>query len=217
MGWIRNILALIGLLVLVGSGAMYITVAPAITIVSETFAKVKVDPWGLMAKAAPAVAEFDAKYLETYIQFADKLLTTKDPGTAMVYSVRVKDGVSVEDVKESMKSLANAKNFLFVGEAPFYKQVQAITGKPYRHIAFMSFCDAKVGKLMADYNDVYTAFMPCRISVVEDAKGKLWLHTMSLDLMIYGGKELPPELKKEAARVWKVIQEIMQGAAAGEF
>lgn len=192
MGWIRNVLALIGLVVLIGGAWV-----------------------GL--KVVPVIKEFDPEYMSTYIGFADRLLTTKDPGSAMVYSVPVKDGVKVDDVKESMKSLANAKNFLFVGEAPFYKQVQALTKKPYRHITFMSFCDAGVGKMMADYNDVYTAFMPCRIAIVEDTKGKLWLHTMSLDLMIHGGKELPPELKKEASRVWSVIKEIMQGAAAGEF
>lgn len=192
MGLLRNLLAVLGLVVLLGAG------------------------YG-GSKLLPIMAEFDPLYMSTYIGFATRLLTTKDPGNAMVYSVKVKDGVSVEDVKESMKSLASARNFLFVGEAPFYKQVQALTGKPYRHIAFMSFCDAGVGKMMADYNDVYTAFMPCRISVVEDKSGKLWLHTMSLDLMIHGGKELPPDLKREAMRVWKVMQEVMEGAAKGDF
>ena len=59
--------------------------------------------------------------------------------------------------------------------------------------------------------------MPCRIAVVEDKEGKLWLHSMNLDLMIHGGKELPPELKKEAQRVRQVIFSMMEGAAAGEF
>lgn len=192
MGVIKNLLAVLGLLVLLGAG------------------------YGGIA-LLPVMKEFDPDYLNTYIGFAKRLLETKDPGNAMVYSVKVNDGVSVEDVKESMKSLASARNFLFVGEAKFYKQVEAVTGKPYRHISFMSFCDAGVGKMMADYNDVYTSFMPCRIAIVEDKTGKLWLHTMSLDLMIHGGKELPPELKKEAMRVWKVIQEIMEGAAKGDF
>ncbi|MBF0158521.1 MAG: DUF302 domain-containing protein [Magnetococcales bacterium] len=168
-------------------------------------------------RLAPILSEFDPGYQQVYLTFAKRLMATKDPGSTMVYSLPVKNGVSLEDVKESLKSLASAKDFLFVGEAPFYKQVQAVTGQPYRHVTFMSFCDAKVGKMMADHNDVYTAFMPCRVSIVEDKQGKLWLHTMSLDMMIHGGKQLPPELKKEAMRVWKVIQEIMQGAAAGEI
>ncbi|MBF0311357.1 MAG: DUF302 domain-containing protein [Magnetococcales bacterium] len=192
MGLLRNLLALVGLIAV--AGVLYAVVL-----------------------LKPVIAEFDPGYFETYKKFATKLLETKDPGSAMVYSVRVNKGISVEDVKDSLKSLASARNFLFVGEAPFYKQVQAVTNQPYRHISFLSFCDAKVGKLMADYNDVYTAFMPCRISVVEDKSGNLWLHTMALDLMIHGGKQLPPELKTEAIRIWKTIKEIMDGAAKGDI
>lgn len=168
-------------------------------------------------KYGSTLKSFDPGYIQTYKEFATKMLETGDPGSAMVYSVQVKDGLTPEDVKGSLESLAVARNFMYVGEAAFYKQVEAMTKQPYRHIAFHSFCDPMVGKLMADYNDVYTAFMPCRISLVQDKNGKLWLHTMSLDLMIHGGKELPPDLKKEAMRVWSVIKEIMNGAANGDI
>ena len=40
---------------------------------------------------------------------------------------------------------------------------------------------------------------------------------MNLDLMIHGGKELPPDLKEGAIRVRNAIRKIMEGAAAGEF
>ncbi|MBF0135591.1 MAG: DUF302 domain-containing protein [Magnetococcus sp. DMHC-1] len=194
MAVIRNLLALLGLVVLIAGGVGY-------------------------AVVAPVLGEFDPQFMGVYAQFAEKLLATKDPGSTMVYSVPVKEGISVEEVKDSLQSLAAEKKFLYVGEAPFYKQVQSMTGKPYRHITFMSFCDSAVGKMMADYNDVYTAFMPCRIAVVEDKNkpGKYWLHTMSLDMMIHGGKELPPELKKEAQRIWETMQSIMNGAANGKF
>jgi uncharacterized protein (DUF302 family) len=164
------------------------------------------------------LSQFDPKAPATYAEFARKLIATKDPGSAMVYSVLVDPGISVDDVKESMKSLAVKHNFLFVGEAPFYKQAEAVSGKPYRYVSFQSFCDVRVGMEMADYNDAYTAFMPCRIAIVQDAKtGRLTLQTLSLDFMIYGGKPLPPHLKAGAIRVWKTIQEIMNGAARGEF
>ena len=188
-----NFLALIGTVVLLGGGYGYL-------------------------KMAPIMADFDPGYMAMYTEFATKLLETKDPGEAMMWAVPVEDpDLTPEDVKESMKSLAAARNFLFVGEAPFYKQVEAITGEKYRHISFMSFCDARVGKMMADYRDAYTGFMPCRISVVEDKSGKLWLYSMNLDMMIYGGRRLPDELKKEAIRVRNVMLEIMHGAATGEF
>ena len=193
MALFRNLFAVIGLAVVLGAGFGY-------------------------AKVGPILAEFDSGYMEMYTDFASKLLTTMDPGEAMMWAVPVEDpDLTAEDVKESLKSLASSRDFLFVGEAPFYKQVQAITGEKYRHISFMSFCDARVGKMMADYRDAYTGFMPCRISVVEDKSGKLWLYSMNLDMMIYGGRRLPDELRKEAIRVRNVIWEVMQGAAQGEF
>ncbi|MEG3640181.1 DUF302 domain-containing protein [Magnetococcus sp. PR-3] len=192
MGFLRNLLALIGAVAVAGGLYGY-------------------------AKIAPDLAEFDPGYQQMYMKFASDLLESKDPGVAMMWMVEVEEDITVEDVKESLKSLAAARNFLFVGEAPFYKQVQAVTGKPYRHVSFMSFCDARVGKMMADYRDEYTGFMPCRISVVEGKDGKIRLYSMNLDMMIYGGRELPAELKKEAMRVSGVLQEIMQGAAQGEF
>ncbi|MBF0371509.1 MAG: DUF302 domain-containing protein [Magnetococcales bacterium] len=192
MGLIRNLLAVLGLCVVVGAGYGYVVVAPELD-------------------------EFDPGYMKIYTEFATKLWETKDPGEAMMWSVPADPDLTAEDVKESLKSLASQKNFLFVGEAPFYKQVQAITGKPYRHVSFMSFCDAGVGKMMADYRDAYTGFMPCRIAVVEDKEGRIWLHSMNLDMMIHGGRRLPPELREEALRVRNVIWEMLEGAAAGEF
>jgi hypothetical protein len=124
--------------------------------------------------------EFDPGALTTYRAFVAKLLRTKDPAEAMVVAVPVNKGIGIDEVKDSLKSIATANNFLFVGEAPFYKQVEAVTGRPFRHVSFMSFCDAKVGMQMADYNNAYTSLMPCRISVVEDSQGRLWLYTMDL-------------------------------------
>ncbi|MBF0179287.1 MAG: DUF302 domain-containing protein [Magnetococcales bacterium] len=193
MGLIRNILAVLGLVVLLGGGYGY-------------------------AKMSPILAQMDPGWREMYTDFAGRLLTTLDPGEAMTWSVPVENpDLSPEDVKESLKSLASANNFLFVGEAKFYKQVEAITGQPYRHIEFLSFCDASVGKMMAEYRDAYTAFMPCRIALVRDKNGKLWLHSMNLDMMIHGGRQLPPELRKEALRIRDVIKKLMAGAAKGEF
>lgn len=164
-----------------------------------------------------AMSGFDPGALAIYTEFATNMLTTKDLAGSMVWAVPVKDGITEEEVKDSLKSIAVQRNFLFVGESPFYKQVEAVTGKPYRHVAFMSFCDVRVGMEMADYNDAFTAFMPCRISVVRDQKGKLWLYTMNMDFLIHGAKELPAELKAGAIKVRDTMKAMMDGAAKGEF
>jgi uncharacterized protein (DUF302 family) len=192
MKLIRNLLALIGLAVLLVGGYGYF-------------------------RLAPTLSQFDPGFLSIYGEFAGKLLESGDPGEAMMWAVQVEEDLSPEDVIESMKSLATEHSFLFVGESPFYKQIEAITGEDYRYVNFLSFCDARVGKRMLEYRDQYSGFMPCRIALVEDKEGRLWLYSMNLDIMIHGGKQLPDDLKADATRVRDTIRKIMEGAAAGEF
>jgi uncharacterized protein (DUF302 family) len=185
-------LALIGLVVVVGAALLYVSIGTKL-------------------------AGFDPEFPSVYKAFATRVLETGDPGVAMMWSVEVNQDLSPEDVVESLKSLAASKSFLFVGESPFYKQIEAITGEEYRYVNFLSFCDARVGKQMLEHRDQYSGFMPCRIALVEDRNGRLWLYSMNLDLMIHGGKELPPELKASALRVRDTIKSMMEGAAKGEF
>jgi uncharacterized protein (DUF302 family) len=192
MGVIRNLLAVLGALAL--AALLY----AAVTL-------------------GPKLASFDPGFAGAYREFASKLLATGDPGVAMMWSEPVQEGLSPEEVVESLKSLATSRSLLFVGESPFYKQVEAITGEDYRYVNFLSFCDARVGKKMLEYRDQYSGFMPCRIALVEDADGGLTLYSMNLDLMIHGGRPLPDGLQQDAIRVRNTIREIMQGAAAGEF
>ena len=191
-GLLRNLLALVGLAALVVGGVGYV--------------KVK-DFVGALDPGAPKMFEaLGARYMETL-----------DPGVSVVKTVPVKEGLKPEDVVDSLKSLAVQHGMLFVGESPFYKQVEAVTGKPYRFISFYSFCDASVGAMMIEYNSAYSAFMPCRIAVAQDKNGRLWLHMMSLDFFIHGGKPLPPDLKAGALKVRDALDKIMHGAATGEF
>ena len=192
MKLVRNLFAIIGLLSVLALGYGYV-------------------------RYSTAVADFDPEFTRVYGELGSRLLESGDPGVAIMWSVPVEEGLTPEDVIESMKSIAISRNFLFVGESPFYRQIEAITGEDYRYVNFLSFCDAQVGRMMLEYRNEYSGFMPCRIAIVEDADGNLKLYSMNLDLMIYGGKELPPELKKSAIEVRDTIRAIMKGGAAGEF
>jgi len=192
VNFFRNLLALVGVVALIGGGV--------------AFDKFNAFKGQLDPEAQRVFKEVGGRYLETL-----------DLGVSMVKSIPVQEGLTAEDVVEAMKSQAVSNNILFAGEAPFYKQVEAVTGEAYRYVAFYYFCDAKVGAMMVDYNPAYTAFMPCRISLAQDKQGKLWLHTMDLDYFIHSGKSLPPELKEGAQRVAKALNKIMENAAKGEF
>ncbi len=160
---------------------------------------------------------FDSQAFSTYRNLAADILSKGSAVEATVWKKQVAAGLTADDVEEVMKSVANEHNIKNVGELPLYKQVEAITGKPYRFMKIYMFCDALTAAKMISYSDAYSAYLPCRVSLVKDRQGKLWLYSLNMDLMIYGGEPLPTALKKEALNVKKIILDIMQRGASGEF
>ena len=58
--------------------------------------------------------------------------------------------------------------------------------------------------------------MPCRVGIVEDKSGEIWLYTMALDMMISGGHTLPPELLDYAKSINEAMVAMIEKGAAGE-
>jgi hypothetical protein len=52
---------------------------------------------------------------------------------------------------------------------------------------------------------------------VQDPDGTLWLQMMDLEMVIYGGKPLPPDLKAAALKVRDSLDKLIRGAAQGEI
>jgi len=160
---------------------------------------------------------FDPKAAEVYVDMTKSLLASGNGAEATVWKVPVEEGLSAEDVEDAMRSVANERNFKNVGELPLSEQVAAMTGKDQRFWKIYMFCDPLTAAKMIDYSDAFSAYLPCRIALVEDKTGQLWLYTLNMDMMIHGGTELPDELYEEAIRVKEIILEIMNRGAAGEF
>ncbi len=160
---------------------------------------------------------FDEKAFETYQSLFKNILETGNAAEATVWKMQVDEGLKADEVEEVMKFVANEHNIKNVGELPLYKQVEASTGKPFRFMKIYMFCNALTAAKMVRYSDAFSAYLPCRITLLEDKKGKLWLYSLNMDLMIHGGTPLPDELKKEALNVKKIILDIMKRGASGEF
>lgn len=189
---LRNLLALIGLIAVIVVGMLYPKV--------QSFRN-----------------DFDPGALDTYRGLVSTLLEKKSAVDATVWKMKIEDGVSIDDAIQSMKIAANDHNIKNVGELPLYKEVEAIRGEPFRHAEIFMFCNADTAARMMDYNDAYSAYLPCRVALVEDKSGQAWLYSLNMDLMIYGGMPLPPALKEEAMQVKEIILDIMRKGAAGDF
>jgi len=195
MNIIRNLLAIIGLFALIGG----------------VWAGIKFQPY------YSAFQQFDEKALTTYQDMVDKLIATGNAADATIWKRQVKAGLSVEDVEDVMKSVANELNIKDVGQLPLSKQVELMTGNKQRFLKIYMYCNPLTAVKMVDYSDAFSAYLPCRLSLVEDKQGKLWIYALNMDMMIHGGRPLPDDLKRESERVRTVIQNIMNRAASGEF
>ncbi len=195
MVFIRNILALLGV----------VAVGLAIWL-GPTLYKYKV-----------AFDGFDDQAFDTYKGMMDRLAETGNGAAATVWKAKVADGLTFEDVDQSIKQVAIDRNIRGVGELPLGDQVAAMNGKPWRKLNIYLYCNPLTAAKMIEHDLAYAAYLPCRVSLVEDETGQLWIYTLDMDMMIYGGKTLPPELLKEALEVKDIMQDILARAAEGDF
>lgn len=160
---------------------------------------------------------FDDKAFATYKGMFDRLVETGNAPAATVWSVKVAEGLSFEEVDESIQAVAIDNNIRDVGALPLGDQVEAMTGAPWRKLKIYLYCNPLTAAKMVEYDIAYAAYLPCRVSLVEDANGDLWITTLDMDMMIHGGKTLPPELLEEALNVRRIILDILNRAAEGDF
>ncbi len=195
MGFIRNILALLGAVAI----GLAIWMGPT------------------LYKYKSAFDGFDDKAFDTYKSMMDRLAESGNSAAATVWKAKVADGLTFEEVDQSIKQVAIDRNIKGVGELPLGDQVAAMTGKPWRKLNIYLYCNPLTAAKMVEFDPAYAAYLPCRVSLVEDDTGQLWLYTLDMDMMIYGGKTLPPELLKEALEVKDIMQDILTRASEGDF
>jgi len=192
---LRNLLAIVGLAAVIAAGYAMVKLQPALTTLNQ----------------------LEDNAVDVFTDMGVKLIESGNMAEAGIWKVPVDEGMTADDVEETMKMVANEHNFKNVGEMPLYKEVEAMSGQPYRYVKIFMFCNALTASRMLDYNDAFSSYLPCRITLIEDKEGKLWLYTLNMDGMIYGGKPLPAELKEEAENVKEIILDIMNRGATGEF
>ena len=141
----------------------------------------------------------------------------KMPSSGIV-KMAVKSGVALDDAAESMRLRANSLNMKLVAELPLSSQVEAITGKPQRRATIFQFCDALTARDLIELDIDFAIYMPCRIALIEDAKGQAWLIMMDIDVdKLAQEKRVPPALKKRIQEVRATLINIMEAGAKGDL
>jgi hypothetical protein len=189
-----------------------LTLIGAITVIAGIIGAVTV---------GPKIAKLDPNALPEYMKMFDTVLTTGDPAKGMVRKIKM---VIPEDMTK-MEAFENAIEIMDeVGSEYGLAMVDSKTmprgGKLFKdggkltHIR--SYCSPAIADVFLNHSAEFIGFMPCRIGLIEDEKGDIYIYTMSMELMINGGQPLPEKLAKLANEVRTGMYTMMEKGAAGE-
>jgi len=143
-----------------------------------------------------------------------------DPATA-IYELPVNEGVSYQDVVDSLKSLSEGLNFVNPANFPIGEHIKLRGVDPQGIKEVRSFCNLSMGtEIILDHPE-FLVFAPCRIAIYEkpDANSKLKLF-IAMDRPTFDLKSIkkPTErAKKSAQELETVLLEIMDKARKGDF
>lgn len=143
-----------------------------------------------------------------------------DPSTA-IYELAVNDGVSYQDVVDSLKSLSEGLNFVNPANFPIGEHMKLRGVDPQGIKDVRSFCNLSMGtEIILDHPE-FLVFAPCRIAIYEkpDANQKPKLY-IAMDRPTYDLKSIknPTErAKKSAQQLETTLLEIMDRARKGDF
>jgi uncharacterized protein (DUF302 family) len=132
-----------------------------------------------------------------------------------VLKVGLIPGVSADDAGEAMLSKAAELNMKLVAHLNVGKEVGS-RGMDTIRLEIFEFCNPEDAVKMARFNTIFAAYMPCKIALVEDPDGKIWLEMLNLDMLI-SAYDLPPELQALALGINGQMLEILTAGATGDF
>jgi len=173
-------------------------------------------------KYGSSMAKMDGKAFGLYMKMADDVLTTGDPAKGMIIKRKLiieEDSTkeeAIENAIEVMDEVAESYGLMKVDEKTMPRGGKFMKdGGLYTHIR--SYCSPSIADIFLSHSGEFVGFMPCRVGIVEDKEGVIWLYTMSLDMMIHGGHTLPPELLEHANNVKDAMVGMIEKGSVGEI
>jgi uncharacterized protein (DUF302 family) len=134
--------------------------------------------------------------------------------TQTVVKMALEDGVDREDAITAMNDKAINLDLKLVGQQ-YVSKALAKQGVEGPYLSIHQYCNPLDARLMIMANPIFSSYMPCRISMVEDSNGKTWLMMLNLDMLI-NSKLLPPAVIETAVKVNQQMLDIMVAGAKGE-
>lgn len=143
-----------------------------------------------------------------------------NPNSA-IFEVAVKDGVSYQDVIDSLKSLSEGMNFVNPANFPIGEHMKLRGVDPQGIKEVRSFCNLSMGtEIILDHPE-FLVFAPCRVAIYEkpDANNQLKLF-LALDRPTYDLKSIKnptARAQKSAQQLEDTLIELLMQASEGDI
>ncbi len=138
-----------------------------------------------------------------------------------IYELPVKEGVSYQDVIDSLKSVSEGMNFVNPANFPIaeHMKLRGVDSQGIKEVH--SFCNLSLGTdIMLDHPE-FLVFAPCRVALYEkpDASQKMRLF-LALDRPTFDLKSIKnptPRAKKSAQELEDALIKLMAAASRGDI
>jgi uncharacterized protein (DUF302 family) len=180
-----------------------------------------VPPWTMSTSPTP---EQKKQFMKSMMpQMSSMGLNLRDIMNFMTTKYKAKEGLSFDEVVESMKLRANQVNLKLVGHSPMVKDIQAVLGDfSTPRMEVFHFCDIEAGREIMKLVPESIVYLPCRIAVMEDAQKNVWVLTLDwdtswLDSINTGAMGISPEMMDLAKKIRDNMDNVIRAAAEGDL
>lgn len=141
--------------------------------------------------------------------------------SSAIYELAVHEGVSYQDVVDSLKSLSEGKNFVNPANFPIAEHIKKRGIDPQGIKEVHSFCNLSLGTDIFLDHPEFLVFAPCRIAIYEkpdaNQKLKLFIALARPTFDLKSIKNPTPRAQKAAQELENTLLEIMDKASRGDI
>ena len=168
----------------------------------------------------PKIAKLDPDALPEYMKMFNTVLTTGDPAKGMIRRVKmvIPEGMTKQEAfKNAIEIMDKVGSEYGLNMVDCRTTTMSRGGKLFKDGGLLthirSYCSTTIADIFLRHSSEFIGFMPCRIGIVEEENGDIYIYTMSMELMIDGGHTLPPEMLALANKVRKGMYTMMEKGA----
>lgn len=133
-----------------------------------------------------------------------------------VYEVQVKQGVSYQDVLDSLKSVSEGMNFVNPANFPIAEHIKARGIDPQGIKEVHSYCNLSLGtEIFLDHPE-FLVFAPCRVAVYEK-QNHLYIGMARPTYDLKSIKNPTERARKAAQQLEDALIQLISKASKGEF